>query len=465
MLHTLAINSLASRSLVLRQAYCQYPSCGPSRMSLFTGRRPERKQGYSNDKRYRRKDIRGNMFEYYKKHGYYTLAIGKSLHYLKGSFWLNEDTDMWSEPPVIPRGRSSDPYWKSYFQNMWMSVSATQRANHPLPDNVILSQSIKRLHQLSTTQCEQPFFLAVGFGLPHTPIIFPDDFLKYYPLSTVTGLQYPNRSESRPNISVGPKQALMCRMHVLKGNGPDPTRQCVKDKMDKALSYRRAYFAAVSYIDSLLGELLEELSALRLEGNTIVIFTSDHGYMLGEHGLWQKNMLLDEATRVPLMLHVPGLTNHGSVSERLVELVDIFPSIVDATGLPPVKQCSETSSSSEIPCHEGLSLLPLIQHPNRAWKTAVFSQATKKDLVVQSVQTVTSRYTEHVNMTRLQLGQNRRYVQGRELYDHSTDPTEGNNIVDASQAQSTVEAMRAILYARWKAALPHANVKSSGKGT
>ena len=145
-------------------------------------------------------------------------------------------------------------------------------------------------------------------------------------------------------------------------------------------------------------------------------------------------------------------------------LVDIFPSIVDATGLPPVKQCSGTPSS-EIPCHEGLSFLPLIQHPNRAWKTAVFSQATKKDMVVHSVRTASSRYTEYVNMTRLQLEKNWRSVQARELYDHSTDPTEGNNIVDKPQAQSTVEVMRAILYAGWKAALPHANVKSSGKGT
>ncbi len=109
--------------------------------------------------------------------------------------------------------------------------------------------------------------------------------------------------------------------------------------------------------------------------------------------------------------------------------------------------------------------LPLIQHPNRAWKTAVFSQATIKDMVVHSVRTATTRYTEYVNMTQLlQHRRSPRSVQARDLYDHSTDPTEGNNIADQPQAQSTMEAMRAILFAGWKAALPHSNMKSYGKG-
>ncbi len=116
MLHTPAINSLASRSLVLRQAYCQYPSCLPSRMSLFTGRRPKTQRGYSNTESYRRTDIGANVFQYYKQHGYLTVAIGKSLHYRYGSFCVKQYEPMWSEDPILPKGRSSSPYWKSHFK-------------------------------------------------------------------------------------------------------------------------------------------------------------------------------------------------------------------------------------------------------------------------------------------------------------------------------------------------------------
>ena len=141
---------------------------------------------------------------------------------------------------------------------------------------------------------------------------------------------------------------------------------------------RRAYYAAVSYVDYNIGLLLDELSTLGLADNTIVVLWGDNGQHLGEHAEWDKLTLFEVANRVPLMVSVPGLTDSGVRSDRLTELVDIFPTLVEATGFPPLDLCPVDSTHVEL-CREGDSLMPLIQDSvTRDWKEAVFWQYPRK---------------------------------------------------------------------------------------
>ncbi len=137
---------------------------------------------------------------------------------------------------------------------------------------------------------------------------------------------------------------------------------------------RRAYYSAVSYIDSLVGEILDKLVELGLENQTIISFLGDHGFQLGEHGEWKKMTNFELATRIPLMIHIPGSTDHGIITDRLVEAVDLYPTLIDAAGLPSITLCSENDPTWTTLCTEGTSLMTLVANQEAQWKTAAFSQ-------------------------------------------------------------------------------------------
>ena len=191
--------------------------------------------------------------------------------------------------------------------------------------------------------------------------------------------------------------------------------------------------------------VLAELERLKLDENTVVVFLSDHGYHLGEHGQWQKMTVFEESARVPLIIAAPGMKAVGQTTPRLAELVDVYPTVADLCGLPAPKEL------------EGTSLRPLLDDPRRAWKQGAFTQVMHRakggradakkpradTAVGRSVRTERYRYTEWAD------GKH-----GVELYDHQADPRELRNLADDPQSAAVVAQMKTLLHSGWQAARP-----------
>ncbi len=445
-----------NRLVVLRQAYTQYALCGPSRTTLFTGRRPDTHGLYKNSEVSRSKTNFTNMFAYFKSHGYNTYSIGKTFHYHAASPWLTA-TDTWSEPPQLPDGTGGTPYWNKT-RHLWRSVSQEEREQHPLPDDYTLEASLDRLSQVAKS--EHPYFMAVGFVQTHTPIHYLDKFKKHYPLESVT---LPNNTRQIRNLpGLGKRHSDKFKCHKIKFNFSTlAEKSCREGQALKVAIFRQAYLSAQSYIDSLMGKLLKELDILNLNDNTIIGFLADHSYMLGENSLWRKDILLDAAARVPLLIHVPGQTDQGIVSDRLVELVDVFPTLVQAAGLPAIPMCPEYGSIRTNLCHEGMDFTPLKRTPNAPWKKAAFTQRsqrvgkTSKYGMAYSARTEQYRYTEYIEYsTRTSLHTLGGTVHARELYDHTAEAPETYNRAGNSSYRPVMNALSQLIHDGWKAALP-----------
>ncbi len=229
----------------------------------------------------------------------------------------------------------------------------------------------------------QPWFLAVGFRATHSPIVFPEEYLQFYPLENIS---------VPPNLYPplnAPEDALWKTDSWAYKTGKSllPEHRVEAGQLNSTrvlLEWRQAYYCAVSYLDSSLGKLLDEMDRLELSRNTIVAFWSDHGYIMGEHGTWGKSALYDRDLRSPMMLKIPGLTDGGVTVTQLTEFVDLFPTLVEAAGLTPVQQCPDNSSHIRL-CHEGTSMLPLIRNPHQEWKKAAFSQVWLRNFHCRNV--------------------------------------------------------------------------------
>ena len=209
---------------------------------------------------------------------------------------------------------------------------------------------------------------------------------------------------------------------------------------DEIKMYRRAYFATVSFVDSLVGLLMKELEALGLADSTVVTFMGDHGWHLGENGIWGKYTNFEQATHTPLMLKVPGRTEEGIITDSIVEFVDIFQTIVEAAGMDPVPQCDKHSGHVKV-CTEGISLLPLIDEPKSSLKDVAISQIFTFDgpRMAYSLRSDKYRYTEWVPIIKTKKHNQTDYhlvfddVKEIELYDLQTDPEENINIANMAQ--------------------------------
>ena len=364
--YTPNLERLASDSLVLAQAYNQFPYCNPSRSSLLTGRRPDTTHVYDLEMKFRQ--VGGNFTtipQYFKESGYHTFGIGKVFHH--HLFQIDVDPLSWSEPfsVTVPNGRYH------LLGDGPKAVTKKERLQLPIQDDVVLEGALKKMHKFSDSQT-QPWFLAVGFGATHTPLVFPAELLQLYPLKNITlppNLHPPVNAPEVSRLSSG-TWAGMTKRSRLPEHRVEPSHL---NSTTILLKWRQAYYCAISYLDALVGKLLDELERLGMSRNTIVVFWTDHGYIMGEHGRWGKNALYDRDLRCPMMLRVPGLTDGGVTVTQLTEYVDLFPTLVEAAGLPPIPQCPRNSKDIRT-CHEGISMLPLISNPLRKWKKAAFSQ-------------------------------------------------------------------------------------------
>ena len=289
-------------------------------------------------------------------------------------------------------------------------IADTPDAVHP--DGIVADLTIRELREFKRNG--QPFFLASGFYRPHLPFTPPK---RYWDLYDRDEIELPDNMQP---VKGGLKEY---RWEELRRYGDIPNEGPLSE--DQAKRMIHGYYASVSFSDAMIGSVLDEVKRLKLDNNTIVILWGDHGWNLGEHGYWCKHTCYETSTRTALMASVPWLPK-GQKTKALVELVDIYPTLCELTGL-------------EIPAHvEGTSFVPLFENPDRPWKKAVFTLG-------KSIRT--NRY----RLTRYKPGG---YQPGSlELFDHDTDPEENVNIAYRPENKQIVTQLLEQLDAGWKAAL------------
>ncbi|XP_065267098.1 iduronate 2-sulfatase [Emys orbicularis] len=483
------IDQLASRSVVFQNAYAQQAVCAPSRVSFLTGRRPDTTRLYDFHSYWRvHAGNYSTIPQYFKENGYTTMSVGKVFHPGISSNHSDDYPYSWSMPPFHP---SAEKYENSktckgkdgeLHANLVCPVDVAEVPLGTLPD-IQSTEEARRLLNIMKTK-NRKFFLAVGYHKPHIPLRYPQEFLKLYPLENITLAPDPRVPEELPAVAYNPWTDIRQREDVQALNVSFPYGPIPEDFQRQI---RQSYFAAVSYLDTQVGLLLNALDDVGLSNNTIVMFTADHGWSLGEHGEWAKYSNFDVATRVPLMFYVPGKTSsfarpgervfpyldpftHVSDSvaagkaKKMVELVSLFSTLAELAGLwvPPV--CPEPSFHVAL-CTQGPSI---VQHFNSNEEEddydtdydhdydieddheepIAFSQYPRpadtpqwdsdkpelKDIKIMgySMRTVDYRYTVWVGFNPSNFSANLQDVHAGELYMVGSDPNEDHNIYNSS---------------------------------
>lgn len=472
------IDALASKSLVFERAYCQVSICSPSRASFLTGRRPDTNHVWrvSPDEYWRTVTNATTIPQYFKENGYISAGMGKVFH--PGMASGNDDSKYsWSVPyfHATDDVRSSDSW--HCFDNV--SDSALQ-------DGKIADNAIKTLQQFKQNGgSDQPFFLAVGFHKPHLPFFAPSTYCGMY---SDTKLPInPNAPANMPPIAWSTSQELMSYSDMNKYNLPEclsnataamSGKECMVSENDTML-LRQAYYTAISYMDSQVGRVINELSNQGLDSNTVIVFMGDHGWKLGEYNMWTKETNLEADTKVPFMLSVPGITDKakGMRTEALVELIDLFPTLAEVAGLTVPPLCPEDSHNL-LACVEGSSLAPLLQDPSQEWKKGAFSQFPRpftglssipgkppfnnrqdrgESVMGYAIRVDQYRFVEWYQFDRDNGTPDWNNVWGTELYNH-THPVfffneENTNLVNDPTMQANVTQFRAMLQAGWRGVL------------
>lgn len=399
------VDRLAKRGTLFQRAYCQQALCNPSRASLLTGRRPDtlRIWDLPTHLRERMPDV-VTLPEHFKKHGYHTRCIGKVFHNWRQK--IEGDPQSWSVPSVMHYNtHGADTARAEEGEKLPRNLASHPRVEcRDVPDDAYFDGRIAKLavrELRRQSKQEEPFFLAVGYWKPHLPFNAPK---KYWDLYDRTLLKPPADPDPPRNV---PQIALHDGREVFRA----------KKELTEAdvLELRHGYYAAISYFDAQVGKLLDALDRTGLADNTIVVFWSDHGFHLGEHGLWAKTSCFELDARVPLVIARPG-EQTGQTSTALVELLDLYPTLVELAGLPMPDSL------------EGSSLVPILTGRSNSVKPAAYTQhprpayyTGKPKAMGCSVRTDRFRYTEWRDFS---TGE----VVARELYDHETDPGETRNI-------------------------------------
>ncbi|MFP6611397.1 MAG: sulfatase [Pirellulales bacterium] len=425
------IDRLAASGVRFDRAYNQLPLCNPTRASIMTGLRPDRIKVYDLDQHFRvAVPDAVTLSQSFQKSGYFTARVGKIYHYnVPASIGTNgfDDPPSW-DLRINPKGRdktdealifNAEPHRKISAALSWLSADGTDEEQ---TDGMIATEGIRLLEEHG----EKPFFLAVGFFRPHTPYVAPARYFEMYPLDEMRLPFAP--ANDRDDIPTA----------AFAHNCPIPHYNLDKPILLKAM---RAYYACVSFIDAQVGRLLDALDRLDLADDTVVVFWSDHGYHLGEHnGIWQKRTLFEESARAPLIIRVPGATGNGQACPRVVEFVDIYPTLTSAAGTHKPKDLA------------GRDLQPLLENPIAAWDgfavTQILRPADKrlpKPVMGCSIRTERWRYTEWADGK-----------QGVELYDHRTDPLEFHNLAinPDTAAISVIQRLQPLLRSRASGAVP-----------
>jgi len=419
--HTPNLDRLAASGVRFDRAYNQIPLCNPSRASVLTGRRPDATQVYDLDRHFREAlpDVI-TLPQLFRQNGWFNARVGKIYHYDVpngiGTDGL-DDKASW-QLVVNPKGRdvtdeklitNPTPQKPVSAALSWL---AAEGSDEEQSDGMIATEAIRLLEK----HREEPFFLGVGFFRPHTPFVAPKKYFDLHPLDSIRLPEAP--VDDRSDIPVA----------AFAHNNPIPNYGLDELTCRKAL---QAYRASVSFVDAQIGRVLDALDKLQLAENTIVVLWSDHGYHLGEHlGIWQKRTLFEESARAPLIIRAPGLRGNGRSCSRIVEFIDIYPTLADLAQLTA-------------PQLDGKSLRPLLDDPAQTWDHPAITQILRPadDRLPSQVMGRTIR-TERWRYTEWNEGAN-----GLELYDHQNDPHELKNLarMPSAEASAAMKALHGLL--------------------
>lgn len=427
------IDRLAKQGVRFDRAYCQFPLCSPSRSSLMTGLRPDTTRVF--DLHYHFRTELPNVVtlsQTFMNNGYYAARVGKIYHYGNpddiGTSGL-DDPPSWQEF-VNPAGRDKTTLESdiiNYTPNRGLGSAMaflTDKTGDDKEhtDGKVATEAIRLLKAHQQT----PFFLAVGFYKPHTPYIAPQ---KYFDLHPLQQMALPLITQDLLKTVPAPALASTEPWPYM-GVTPDQAREC-----------KQAYYAAISFVDAQIGRVLGALDELNLRDSTIIVFWSDHGYHLGEHGLWMKQSCFEEAARVPMIIAAPGRKGNGQTCVRTIELLDLYPTLAELAGLVPPGNL------------QGASLRPLLDAPLSKWNRPAFTQVQRGGYPGHSVRTERWRYTEWDGGAK-----------GAELYDHDSDPQEWVNLASLPRCARTVAEMKALLTTIHPVRVSGGKAAKAGKG-
>ncbi|MGB5434525.1 MAG: sulfatase [Maribacter sp.] len=481
------MDKLANQGLLFNNAFCQQAICGPSRASLMTGVRPSTSGVIHNYIRFREKLPEVNTIaQQFASKGYQTVYYGKIFHH------GDEDEISWNRPqlktdkkPVpfaLPENQRIREETRKEMFAKYGDVAKYGLAMGPafesadVPDNTYadgLNTDLAIETMKEMVKEDKPFFLALGFNKPHLNWVAPKKYWDLYDENKIKSTAQTKAPINGAAMGLHPSFELRVRSGIPKFGD-----------LDKELSttLKHAYLACVSYVDAQLGRMIDALADAGIRDNTIIVLWGDHGWHLGEMGIWGKATNYEIATRVPMMIWTPDIPekNQGSTTNALVELVDIYPTLCDLAGI-------------EVPNHvEGYSFKPLLNNPNLDWKSAVFSQfptpalrewgayplrpAMRETFFGPLIEEVEARiidqqkekwdrelfentlmgYAMRTERYRFIVWKDRADLKKEplflELYDHSVDPTETNNI--AGDNPELVAELMAQFDKGWKGNLP-----------
>jgi iduronate 2-sulfatase len=454
------LDRLAARGVRFDRAYCTYPLCGPSRNSMLTGLYPNSSGVLGNGTMFRQTiPTHVSLPQAFRHEGYLAVRIGKLYHYgVPGSVGTDghDDPASWEiefNPAGVDRLEEEPKIFTLVPGNFGSALSwyASPKSDEHHTD-AMLAADAEWVLERAARRKDRPFFLAVGFFRPHTPFVAPQDpYFGYYPeaeMPVVRGIE-----EDEADI---PAPALGSRKPEEKKLTDDLRRKAVQ-----------SYYASISFMDAQVGRVVNALDRLGLAENTIIVFTSDHGYHLGEHGLWKKQSLFEESARVPLLMVAPDVAQRGAVVKTPVSQVDVYPTLAELAGVKAPANL------------QGESLVPLLKDPSakaRGWaltqvvrgggggggggkkkaagqsepgeRTRRKAAAAQGDgdgrIVGYTLRTARWRYTEWGESGK----------SGRELYDHASDPKELKNLASIAAHAPTVRELAAQLGSAVKASFP-----------
>ena len=398
------IDRLASEGTLFERAYCQQTVCNPSRASLLTGMRPDTLRVWDLPTHFRNNRPNAvTLPQLFRKHGYHAQCVGKIFHNWRQDDWKG-DPQSWSVPSVLhynSHGNDKPKVEDTLPPNLASGKGGIECRD--VPDNAyfdgrVAEVAIRALDQVSIL--DKPFFLAVGFWKPHTPFNAPKKYWDLYDRASIPVPRHVTPPSDVPAIAL------------------TNSRYRGKPDSDALREMHHGHLAAISYLDEQIGKVLSKLDESGLRKNTIVVFWSDHGLHLGEHGLTRKTTAFELDARVPLIIATPK-HKPGQRIAALVELLDLYPTLAELCGLDAPLEL------------EGVSLIPVLNNPKAKVKEVALTQTPRPnyprgelpEVMGYSIRTNRFRYTEWRDF---ETGLPRAY----EFYDHQSDPGETANVAD-----------------------------------
>jgi arylsulfatase A-like enzyme len=419
------MDRIAARGTTFDRAYCQQAVCSPSRSSLMTGRRPDATRVWDLDTHFRTAlPDAVTVAQYFKNHGYHSQGMGKIFH---GGY---DDAPSWSVPWQTPKAPAYASEAALKLAADPANIDKKGRARGPayesadVPDDTYTDGKTSRLAAKTLAELKQkgkPFFLAVGMAKPHLPFVAPKKYWDLYDPAEIYVPAFQKLPAGAPGF-VGHTNGELSSYAGMPKDG-------IVDAAT-ARTLRHGYYAAISYMDAQVGIVLDALEKEGLADSTVIVLWGDHGWQLGEHGLWHKHTNFEVSARAPLLISMPGQKEPGRKSASLAEFIDIYPTLADACGLPKPKDV------------EGVSLKPVLDDASARVRPVAISQYPRNDAGKSLM-----GYSIRDDRWRLTLWRDRKdnSIHATELYDEANDPHETVNVAAKTEHAEVIARLTKFL--------------------